>query len=577
MGGAAPAFALHPQELTVAASSGSGQGSTSAATACEFRELPPERSGVDFAHASGSRGTAKRFMIECVGTGIGLLDADGDGDLDLYCLQGGAVGADGRWTPADGGDRLYLNDGAAHFSAAPGCDSGRGFAFGVSAADVDGDEDVDLFLADLGPNRLLLNDGAAHLQPAPEAGGAAGAPRDWSMSGAFGDPDGDGDLDLYVANYLDHDPAHPMIASGRPCRWLGCEVPCGPKGLSPQPDRFYLNDGAGRFSDASAACGFAAAAPAYAFQAAWTDVDDDGRLDLFVANDSMPAYLFRNLEPAAGAPLRFEELGLRAGCALSDIGKELAGMGVAVGDLDGDQALDLVMTNFSQEQNAVFHNESHAGSPAFFDEAGKSGLGWPSFFDLGWGASLLDADLDGDLDLLVANGHVYPQVDGCGISQTTYEQRIRCYEQTAPGRFRDATDGAGAALQRVAAHRGCAAGDLDGDGRTDLVVAVLDGPPRLLLNATRCAGRMARILLLPPAHAVGARVTLTDGTRTWSGEARAGSSFLSAEDPAALVVGVPAEAALTARVRWPDGKVELFEGLHAGTSRLRQGAGEAGP
>ncbi|HEX5012070.1 MAG TPA: ASPIC/UnbV domain-containing protein, partial [Planctomycetota bacterium] len=127
------------------------------------------------------------------------------------------------------------------------------------------------------------------------------------------------------------------------------------------------------------------------------------------------------------------------------------------------------------------------------------------------------------------------------------------------------------------AHRGCAAGDLDGDGRTDLVVAVLDGPPRLLLNASRGVGRAGRILLLPPAHAPGARVTLTDGTRSWSGEARAGSSFLSAEDPAALVVGVAADAVLTARVRWPDGKVELFQGLHAGTSRLRQGAGEAGP
>jgi enediyne biosynthesis protein E4 len=577
LGCAAPAFAIAPQSIAASLAGGQSAASAPASSTFEFRELPPDASGVDFVHGSGASGTAKRFMIECVGTGIGLFDADGDGDLDLYCVQGGKVEPNGGFEPVKDGDRLYLNDGAARFRRAPKCETGSGFGFGVSAADVDGDADVDLFLADLGPERLLLNDGAAHLRPAAEAGGAAGAPRDWSMCGAFGDPDADGDLDLYVANYLDPDPAHPMLASGRPCRWLGCEVPCGPRGLTPQADRFFLNDDGGRFSDATAACGFASAAPAYAFQAAWTDVDDDGRLDLFVANDSMPAYLFRNLGSSGDAPVRFKEQGLLAGCALSDIGKELAGMGVAVGDLDGDLSLDLVMTNFSQEQNAVFRNESRPGEPSFFDDAGKSGLGWPSFFDLGWGASLLDADLDGDLDLLVANGHVYPHVDGCGISQTTYAQRLRLYEQTAPGRFRDATDGAGAALQKAGAHRGCAAGDLDGDGRTDLAVAVLDGPPRLLLNASRSAGRAARLVLSPPERAVGARVTLTDGTRSWEGEGRAGSSFLSAEDPAALVVGVAPDAVLTARVRWPGGAVELFRGLHAGTSVLQQGAGEAGP
>ncbi|MBM3986322.1 MAG: CRTAC1 family protein, partial [Planctomycetes bacterium] len=473
-------------------------------------------------------------------------------------------------------DVLYLNDGAARFAPAPQVETGRGFGFGVCAADVDGDADLDIYLADLGPNRLLRNEGDARLAPVPGAGGAAGAADDWSMCGAFADPDADGDLDLYVTNYLAHDRAHPMIASGRPCRWLGCEVPCGPKGLTPQADRYFVNDGAGGFAEGTQAAGFAAAAPAYAFQAVWTDADGDGLADLFVANDSVPNYLFRNLGPADGAPARFAEVGLAAGCALSDTGKEQAGMGVAVGALDGDSRLDLVMTNFSQEQNAAFRNQGRAGAPLLFDDGTRTGLGWPSFHDLGWGANSFDADLDGDLDVFVANGHVYPQVDGCGISHTTYAQRCRLYEQVAPGRFRDATDRAGPALQVPDAHRGSAAGDLDGDGDIDLLVARLDAPPRLLLNESARAGSWLRVVLAPPASAPGARVTLAGAERTWTGEARAGSSFLGVEDPAALHVGVPDDASFTASVRWPDGRVETFTGLHAGrTHVLTLGSGSA--
>ncbi len=574
LGTAVGAAALAPQ---VADSGWRPAPAEAVVAALHFREVDAQASGLSVAHRSGAPGAAKRHMIECVGPGAGLFDADGDGDLDAWQVRGGQVQPDGLWQPAAEPDVLYLNDGTAHFAPAPQADTGRGFGFGVSAADVDGDADLDVYLTDLGPNRLLRNAGDARFAPVPDAGGAAGAVDDWSMAGAFADPDADGDLDLYVTNYLAHDLSHPMIASGRPCRWLGCEVPCGPKGLAPQADRYFVNDGAGGFAEGTQAAGFAAVAPAYAFQATWTDVDDDGLLDLFVANDSMPHYLFRNLGPSPDAPARFAEQGLAAGCALSDTGKEQAGMGVAAGDLDGNGQLDLVMTNFSQEQNAAFRNQSRPGQPLLFDDGSRTGLGWPSFHDLGWGANLLDADLDGDLDLFVANGHVYPHVDGCGISHTTFAQRCRLYEQVAPGRFRDATDRAGPALQVAGAHRGSAAGDLDGDGDADLLVACLDATPRLLLNESVRAGIWLRIVLAPAARAPGARITLTGAERTWVGEARAGSSFLGVEDPAALLVGVPGDASFAATVRWPGGRVETFSGLRPGqTVVLTLGSG-AGP
>jgi enediyne biosynthesis protein E4 len=582
-----PDGAPDPAQLTRTAADAADSADATDATghAPLLREVPAASRGVDFVHHSGAPGTAKRFMIECIGAGAALFDAEGDGDLDLCFVQGGDALADGTPVPATGGDRLYLNDGSGRFTRSDALQSGSGFAFGVTAADVDGDDDADLFIAGLGPNRLLLNDGAGRLVVEPGARGMAGGDGDWSMCGAFADADGDGDLDAYVTNYLAHDLGHGMISSGRPCRWLGCEVPCGPAGLVAQQDRFYLNDGAGHFTDATHAAGLDAAAPAYAFQAVWTDLDDDGRLDVFVANDSVPNSLWRNLGPGADAegnavPVRFEECGLRAGCALSDTGRQQAGMGVAAGDLDGDLRIDLVMTNFSQEPNAWFHNECAPGRGMFFfEEAEAAGLGRPSYFDLGWGCSLLDVELDGDLDLFVANGHVYPQVDACGISGTTFTQDNRLYVQAPRKRFRTPPpDVVMPGAQRLSS-RGSSAGDLDGDGDVDLVVTNLDGPPTLLFNESVRTGTWLRLLLAPPAAAAGARVVLEEGGRRQAREVLAGSSFLGSEDVALhFGLAAPAESGPlpSATVRWPDGLVEVFSGLRPGaTVHLLRGAGQS--
>ncbi len=547
-----------------------------------FVDVPASASGLDWAHRSGGVGTAKRWMIECVGPGLGLIDVDGDGDLDVYFVQGGTVDEDGR--PIDGsdvaGDALYLNDGAGRFARATKGDVGKGFGFGVTAADVDGDDDVDLFIANLGFNELLLNDGKGVFTRAPNGNGLAGAAEHWSMAAAFADVDGDGDLDAYVANYLAHDLEHERIGGGQLCRWVGCEVPCGPAGLEAQADRFYLNDGDGHFTDMTDELGFADAERAYAFQPVFSDFDGDGDPDLFVANDSVPNALWTNTTKPGGAPT-FEEQGLLAGVALSDTGKEQAAMGVAVADIDDDGRDDLVMTNFSQEANALFKNESDSDmGMLFFDEGQRSGIGRPSFFDLGWGTNLFDADLDGDRDLFVANGHVYPHVDGCEITKTSFAQRNRMFEQVARGRFRPIDEAAGPGFVVEASSRGSVAGDIDGDGDVDVLVVNLDGPPTLLRNDGRASGAWSVVGLRPLAIAVGARVELTVGDATRSAEVRCGSSFLCAE-PSALHFGLGelhADDTLSARVRWRDGLVEVFDDLEPGkVLTLVRGEGEAQP
>ena len=555
LGSEAAASPMQAAADEVVARAGGGRRATSAhdTVPLAFTPLGPEQSGLAFRHRAGRAGLAKRLMVECVGAGLGLVDLDDDGDLDVYLVQGGDVDDDGHVRGAL--DALFLNDGLGVFAPGPDGDRGRGFGFGVTAGDVDGDGDEDLFVADLGPNELLLNDGRAGLTSTPDASGLAGAADDWSMSGAFGDPDRDGDLDLYVTNYLLHDPSHPLL-DGMTCRWMGCEVPCGPKGLPTQADRFHLNDGNGHFEDATAACGLADVPAGYAFQAVFCDLDDDGDADLFVANDSVPNACFVNEGLDDQGRPRFVERGMEAGLALSDSGKEQAGMGVAVGDLDGDLRPDLVLTNFSREANGAFLNASVPGyGVLFFDEANATGLGRPSYFDLGWGASLLDVDLDGDLDLFVANGHVYPQVEECGLSDTTFAQRDKLFEQVTPGRFRLASV---AGLDAALASRGSAAGDLDGDGDEDLLVAELDGPVRLLRNDSLRAGAWCSLDLRPLAASVGARVLLRQGDRVRADEVHRGSSFLSTEDRR-LHFGLTADGdPVWADVRWPDGRWERF-------------------
>lgn len=554
-----------------------GAGTAQTRPGVGLRAVSASQRGVSFVHRSGAVGVEKRFMIECVGAGLGLIDVDADGDLDLYMVQGGDVDRRGHVRTGEASrDALYLNDGRGHFADA-GERAGEladGFGFGVAAADIDGDGDEDLLVTQLGQNQLLLSDGSGRFAQASHAQGLAGSPDDWSMAAAFGDADIDGDLDVYVTNYLAHDLEHSML-SGTACRWLGCEVPCGPAGLTPQADRFYINDGAGHFDDVTDECGLGDVAPGYAFQVVFADLDGDVDLDVFVANDSVPNTFFVNQGAGDDGRPRFVEQGMRAGLALSAMGKEQAGMGVALGDVDGDLMPDMVMTNFSREHNALFLNASMPGMGAlFFDESGSGGIGRPSYFDLGWGASLFDVELDGDLDLFVSNGHIYPQVDECEISQVAFGQQDRLSLQVEPGRFEPGPDVlAGGSL----ASRGLAAGDLDGDGDIDLVSSTLDGAPVFVINESTRIGHWLSVELLPLLDAVGATVLVESGSgadavRQQRAVVR-GSSFLCTEDRR-VHFGVADGAPVTVKVTWPDGTVETHEEVSL-DQRLKLSRGQA--
>lgn len=459
-------------------------------------------------------------ILEVNGGGVALFDADGDGDLDLLLVSPGAYPESGA--VSGGTNRLYRNDGSMRFTdvtAGSGVDV-PGFCNGVAVADVDRDGDRDLYLTRLGENVLLLNQGNLKFSAAPQAAGAAGAPDDWSTSALFVDVDRDGDPDLYVVNYLAFDPDHPPLdgEGGRSCQWKGHSVMCGPQGLPPQADRFFRNDG-GQFVEATESSGFAAA-PSYGLGVLDGDFNGDGFPDIYVTNDSQPNFLFSSQGQGA-----YLERGLLAGAALSVRGREQAGMGLAAGDVDGDGDEDLLVTNFSLESNALYVND---GGERFSDQSGPAGIAGASMALLGWGAAFLDADLDGDLDLLTANGHVYPQADLPG-TDTTYAQPDLLQLNDGQGRF-ELTSWAG---EPPSVSRALCTGDLDDDGITDLVVLPREGTPRVYRGTGLGRPSLQVELLGPPGNpdGVGTVLRLEDGQGVQVRRVRASAGYQAVGDP----------------------------------------------
>jgi tetratricopeptide (TPR) repeat protein len=524
-------------------------------------------SGVAFTLDNGA--SPQRQLPETTAGGVALLDYDGDGDLDVYLVQGG------RFPPprgdAPGGDRLFRNLGNGAFedaTAASGIDRlVRGYGHGVTVGDVDNDGDPDLFLTRWRAYQLLRNRGDGTFADATAEAGLGGD-RDWPTSAALADLDNDGDLDLYVCHYLKWDAENPTLCeeaakAGRPVDPNRRYDYCMPRPFPALPDHLFRNDG-GKYVDVTAEAGIVDE-DGRGLGVTAADVDADGLVDLFVANDTTANYLFRNR-----GGMRFEEVGLESGVACNAGGAFQAGMGTACGDVDGDGRLDLLVTNFYGESTTYFRN---LGEGMFADQTAASGLAAPTRYLLAFGVVLFDANNDGFLDLATANGHVVDDRPDFPL-----EMPGLLVVGGPDGRFRDATPGAGAALNARRMGRALAAGDLDGDGRVDLVYVAHNTPVALLRNGTGASGSWIRLELEGTASnrdGVGAVVTVRAGGATRTVVRAGGGSFQSASD-SRLHVGLGDATRVDAvEVRWPSGRVDRHEGLEARRGYLLR-EGDAG-
>ena len=497
--------------------------------------------GLDRPHTGG--GLDKRYIVEAKGGGIAVLDADGDGDMDIYWVNGATLEA----PDTGGGNALYRNDGELRFTdvASAAGVLGSGWGMGAVSGDYDNDGDADIYVTCLRPNLLLRNEGGRFDQIGTSAGVGVEM---WSTGAAFGDYDLDGDLDLYVANYVEFDTTaiEPLGT-----RWKGIPSFVGPLGLRPQPDRLLRNDGH-RFLDVSQSAGVHDVDPGYGLGVVFIDYDADGDADIYVANDSSPNFLFRN---DGGT---FSEVALAAQVSHGAMGHAQAGMGVAVGDYDGDGFADLFVTNFDDDYNTLYHND---GDGTFEDVSFASGLARPSLRFVGFGAIFLDFDNDADLDLFVANGHVYPRIDSSGTN-STYAEHDHLFRNVGDGHFELFLPGGGSPFgSRVS--RGAVAADFDNDGDLDLLVAHLNDRPALYRNDV-ARGNWLGVRL--EGHAsnrdgVGARVVLHSGSRRQVRQALRGSSFLSSEDPRLHFGLGTAHIVDSLTVYWPAGGVQRLSAI----------------
>jgi hypothetical protein len=504
----------------------------------------------------------KEYILETTGGGVALLDYDGDGRLDVFLVNGARKGREAE--PS----RLYRNRGDGTFtdvSASAGLGR-RGFGQGVCAGDYDNDGRIDLFVTYYGQSVLYHNQGGAFREVTREA--ALSGPDRYSTGCAFLDYDRDGRLDLFVSAYVAYEDAlrYPPGTRGQNCSWKGLDVMCGPAGLRGAANQLFRGRADGTFEDVSERAGILKPPPSYGFTPLVLDYDNDGWPDVYVSNDSRASLLFHNQRDGT-----FKEKGLLAGAALTADGRAQAGMGVAAADYDRDGLLDIVKTNFDDDTPSLYRN---LGDGSFEEVAEAAGLAVNRTY-LGWGVGFPDVDLDGWPDLLIVNGHVYPEADRAG-PRYAYAQRALFYRNRG-GRFEDASRDAGPALAVPKTARGAALGDLFDRGRLDVVVNNMNDVPTLLHDCGPPSGRALAVALegtRSNRSAIGARVTVTAGGRRLIDEVRSGGSFLSQGD-LRLLFGLGAAArADRIEVSWPAGGRDVAENVAAGqVVSIREGAG----
>lgn len=506
-----------------------------------------EQMGLTRANRYGDPGTST-YILETTGNGVALFDADNDGDLDILLPNGSSFAEPDAAPPPV----FYLNDGDGNFAAAP--DAGfraKGWLQGVCAGDYDNDGDTDILLTRFGSNLLYANDGSAQFTDVTQRSGLHQSDR-WGAGCSFVDYDRDGLLDLAISNYVDLDLTKtPKPGESANCKWRGLDVMCGPRGLPRAKAVLFHNDGDGKFSDATKSAGFDAP-PGFGLGVVAGDFDDDGWPDIYIACDMTPSLLFRNNHDGT-----FTEVGAETGVAYNADGALQAGMGVAVADYDGDGLLDIAKTNFSGDLPSLFHND---GDWFFTDLAQPAGLGSQQL--LGWGAAWIDADEDTWPDLFIVNGHVYPEVDA-GDTGERYRQPALLFHNQGSGQFTDATAQSGSALVTPRAARGLALGDLDADGRPELVIVDLNRRPAVLKNTAPGRNHVTIRLQGTDSNrsAIGAKVTLKTAQRTQTQEVRSGDSYLS-QHALELYFGLAqAETIDELTVRWPNGETQTWQDL----------------
>lgn len=498
---------------------------------------------------------SKDHLLDSAGTGAAFLDYDRDGRLDIYLVN--AWRLEGEKIIERGRNALYrqLPDGSFEdVTAEAGVDGAGNWGAGVFAADYDGDGWTDIFVTNFGPNALYRNLGNGTFENVAAQLGVE-APG-WNTGASFFDADGDGDLDLYVAAYIDC-PLDDVLSAERTLDWKGLEkVAVGPFGLDGAKDHFFIATANGKFADATLQAGCEDKSLGFGFACHAGDFDRDGDVDLYVANDSDANYLYRNEGNGT-----FREVGLWSGCAFSAAGAAQASMGIAVGDATGDEIPDMFVSHFAEDYSTFYRG---AAGGFFVDTTEQVGLAQPTFLNLSWGTALVDLDNDADLDLVVANGHIYPQIDLHPEKGQSYAQKNQLFENRE-GTFVEVTDDAGPGFKLIQSSRGLAVGDYDNDGDLDLLVTSIDSPPALLRNDSRCGSWLTVVCEAPPGKGtvVGTRVVVKVGNRTQEREITVGTSYMSTHDTRLHFGLGDAEIVDQVTVYWPDGSSSAQENVKA--------------